>query len=227
MGAALDKSNRDIVYSLCQYGEDDIWTWGKDVGGNSWRTTGDIQDTWSSVANIGFAQDGHEKFAGPGHWNDPDMLVVGRVGWGNPHASRLTPVEQVTHLTLWSLLSAPLLTGCDLSRLDPFTIALLTNDEVLAVDQDPLGKPAGRKFKSGSIEIWSRPLADGTTAAGLFNRGSGPSEITARWSDLGLAGQQPVRDLQQQRTVGIISDSFTATVPRHGAVLLKIGKPME
>ncbi len=226
MGAALDKSSRDIIYSLCQYGEDDVWTWGSKVNGNSWRTTGDIQDTWSSVANIGFAQSGHEKFAGPGHWNDPDMLVVGRVGWGNPHPSRLTPAEQVTHITLWSLLSAPLLTGCDLSQLDPFTIALLTNDEVLAVDQDPLGKPAGRKMKSGSIEIWARPLVDSTTAVGLFNRGSGPTEITVNWSDLGLHGPLAVRDLWQQRDIGVFK-SFTVTVPRHAAVLLKIGKPAD
>src|SRR5436853_4679142 len=106
MGSALDASGRDIVYSLCQYGMGNVWTWGAETGGNLWRTTGDITDTWGSMSGIGFGQNGHEKYAGPGHWNDPDMLVVGRVGWGNPHPSRLTPNEQITHITLWSLLSA-------------------------------------------------------------------------------------------------------------------------
>ena len=150
MRGALDKSGRDIVYSLCQYGMGDVWKWGAEVGGNCWRTTGDISDSWGSMSGIGFSQDGHEKYAGPGHWNDPDMLVVGKVGWGSPHPTKLTPDEQLTHITLWSLLSAPLLIGCDMSQLDPFTTALLSNDEVLAVDQDSLGKPAGRKAKEGS-----------------------------------------------------------------------------
>jgi alpha-galactosidase len=167
MQKALDTSSRDIVYSMCQYGDGDVWKWGEEVGGNTWRTTGDIQDTWSSMANIGFAQNGHEKFAGPGHWNDPDMLVVGMVGWGKPHPSRLTPDEQVTHITLWSLLSAPLLVGCDMSKLDSFTTSLLTNDEVLAVDQDPLGKPAGRR--ATDYEVWARPLSDGTVAKKVSN----------------------------------------------------------
>jgi alpha-galactosidase len=225
MRAALDRSSRDIVYSMCQYGDEDVWTWGQSVGGNCWRTTGDIQDTWNSMANIGFSQDGHEKYAGPGHWNDPDMLVVGVVGWGNTHPSRLTPTEQQTHITLWSLLSAPLLMGCDLSKLDPFTIALLSNDEVLSIDQDPLGKPAGRKAKQGSNEVWSRALSDGTIAVGLFNRGSNPAEVTVRWDEIGAHGKQPIRDLWQQKDVGEFADSYTATVPRHGAVLIKIGKP--
>ena len=132
------------------------------------------------------------------------MLVVGKVGWGNPHPTKLTPNEQVTHITLWSLLSAPLLIGCDMSQLDPFTTALLGNDEVLAVDQDPLGKPAGRKAKDGQLEVWARPLSDGTTAVGLFNRGSAPAEVTAHWTDLGLSGEQPVRDLWQQKDLGSI-----------------------
>src|SRR5205814_3151410 len=150
MRAALDKVSRDIVFSLCQYGAGNVWEWGADIGGNLWRTTGDITDTWPSMSGIGFAQGGHETYAGPGHWNDPDMLVVGKVGWGpNIHPTRLTPNEQLTHISLWCLQSAPLLLGCDLSQLDSFTRALMTNDEVLDVNQDPLGKPAGRKAKDG------------------------------------------------------------------------------
>jgi alpha-galactosidase len=223
--SALDASSRDIVYSLCQYGMGNVWEWGAAVGGNCWRTTGDITDTWHSLESIGFNQNGHERYAGPGHWNDPDMLVVGRLGWGpNIHPTRLTPNEQVTHITLWSLLSSPLLTGCDLNQLDRFTTALLTNDEVLDVNQDPLGRPAGRKSQVGQVEVWARPLWDGALAVGLFNRGPEPAPVTARWGDLGLSGREPVRDLWQQKDLGGAAGSYTATVPRHGAVLLKIGR---
>jgi len=226
MRAALDKIDRDIVYSLCQYGMGNVWEWGAEVGGNLWRTTGDITDTWASLAGIGFNQSGHEKDAGPGHWNDPDMLVVGRVGWGpNIHPSRLTPNEQITHITLWSLQAAPLLVGCDMSQMDKFTIDLLGNDEVIEVDQDPLGKPAGRRAREGRLEVWARPLWDGTLAVGLFNRGHEATKVTAKWSDLGVKGSQPVRDLWQQKDLGNFTDAFSTTVPQHGAVLVKIGRP--
>jgi alpha-galactosidase len=227
MRSAMDASSRDIVYSLCQYGMGNVWEWGAspEIGGNCWRTTGDINDSWNSVRSIGFSQDGHEKYAGPGHWNDPDMLVVGVLGWGNPHPTRLKPNEQITHITLWSLLSAPLLIGCDMTRLDAFTTNLLGNDEVIAIDQDPLGKPAGRKAEAGNTQVWARPLADGTIAVGLFNTGSKPAQVTAKWSDLGISGEQTVRDLWQQKDLGAFPDSFAATVPTHGAVLVKIGMP--
>ena len=141
MKRAIRSVNRDIHYSLCQYGMGKVWEWGTEVDGNSWRTTGDIEDTWESMTGIGFSQGKCSPYAAPGHWNDPDMLVVGWVGWGPAlHCTRLTPDEQYTHITLWCLLSSPLLIGCDLSQLDPFTLNLLTNDEVLAVNQDPLGK---------------------------------------------------------------------------------------
>lgn len=225
MQAALAASGRDIVYSLCQYGMGDVWKWGAAVGGNCWRTTGDITDTWGSLYSIYTSQDGHEKYAGPGHWNDPDMLIVGRVGWGNPHPSRLTPNEQITHISLWCLLSAPLLIGCDMSQLDPFTVALLSNDEVLAVDQDPLGQPAGRVWKEEAKEVWARPLADSTKAVGLVNGGALPVAIAVNWSDLGLKGRQQVRDLWLHRNVGRYGDRYTVEVPAHGTVLLKIGRP--
>lgn len=224
MRMALDKCGRDIVFSLCQYGMDNVWEWGAKVGGNCWRTTGDIGDTWSSMSSIGFSQAGHEKYAGPGHWNDPDMLVVGKVGWGpNLRPSRLTHNEQITHITLWSLLAAPLLIGCDLSDMDQFTIDLLSNDEVIAVNQDPLGRQAGRVSKDGMLEVWARPLFDGTKAVGLFNRGTESKKVTAKWSLLGLRGPQRVRDLWRKKNVGECNGSYTATVPPHGAVLVKIG----
>jgi alpha-galactosidase len=224
----LKTLDRDIVFSLCQYGWGNVWEWGNEVGGHLWRMTGDITDTWPSMAGIGFAQTGREKFAGPGGWNDTDMLVVGKVGWGRElRDSRLTANEQLTHISLWSLQAAPLLIGADLSQIDAFTVDLLGNSEVLAVNQDPLGRPAGRVSGDGWFEVWARPLADGTTAVGLFNRSPEAAPVVARWSDLKLTGAQPVRDLWQQKDLGTSSDQLTATVPRHGVVLVKIGRPRQ
>ena len=224
MRQALDASGRDIVFSFCQYGMDQVWEWGAQTGGNLWRTTGDIKDTWWSLADIAFRQPEISKWAGPGHWNDPDMLVVGQVGWGPTlHPSKLTRNEQILHLTAWSLLAAPLLIGCDLARLDEFTLALLTNDEVLDVDQDPLGVAATRRAGTEDWEVWARPLADGTTAVGLFNKGYDRMEITAAWNDLGLTGKLAVRDCWLGKDLGEFAGSFTASVPTHGAMLLRIG----
>jgi alpha-galactosidase len=220
--AALDKAPRDIVFSLCQYGMGDVWQWGAEVGGNCWRTTGDITDTWGSMSGIGFGQDGHEKFAGPGHWNDPDMLVVGKVGWGNLHPTKLTPNEQYTHISLWCLLCSPLLIGCDMAQLDPFTFNLLTNDEVLEVSQDPLGKQAARVAKDGETEVWAKKLEDGSLAVGLFNRGPAEAGVAVSWKDLGIGGPQRVRDLWRQKDVGVSDGSFATQVARHGAVLVRL-----
>jgi alpha-galactosidase len=222
MDAALRGLDRDIVFSLCQYGMGNVWEWGPEVGGNCWRTTGDIGDSWSSMAGIGFAQNGHEKYAGPGHWNDPDMLVVGKVGWGNLHPTHLTPNEQYTHVSLWCLLSAPLLIGADMSQLDAFTFNLLSNDEVLEVNQDALGKQAARVVKNGETEVWARKMADGSMAVGLFNRAEMPMEVKANWEDLGLTGKHRVRDLWRQKDAGEIETSFSASVPRHGVCLVRV-----
>ncbi len=225
MRAALDKVDRDIVFSFCQYGMADVWKWGAKTGGNLWRVTGDINDSWPSVVNNGFSQSSHAKYAGPGHWNDPDMLVVGWVGWGHPHPSHLTPNEQITHISLWCLESAPLLMGCDLTKLNRFTLALLTNDEALAINQDPLGKVASRVEQTPFTQVWARPLYDGTHAVGLFNLGPLDAPVTVHWSALGIKGRQPVRDLWLHKNVGVYDGSYTVKVPAHGAVLLKIGHP--
>jgi alpha-galactosidase len=223
MGEALRQQPRDIIYSLCQYGMNDVWEWGAEVGGNSWRTTYDITDTWGSMSGIGFSQAGHEKYAGPGHFNDPDMLVVGKVGWGpRLRDTRLSPNEQYTHISLWCLLASPLLIGCDMTQLDEFTLNLLTNDEVLAVNQDPLGKQVARIVQDGPVEIWAKDMEDGSKAVGLFNRGTPEQTITVKWSDLGLSGQQTVRDLWQQKDLGRFKDQFQAKVDRHNVVLVKI-----
>jgi alpha-galactosidase len=222
MQDALAKQPRDILYSLCQYGMGNVWEWGTEVGGNSWRTTQDINDSWSSMANIGFNQAGHEKYAGPGHFNDPDMLVIGKLGWGRLRPTKLTPNEQYTHISLWCLLASPLLIGCDMTQLDEFTLGLLTNDEVLDVNQDPLGRQASRVAQIETLEVWAKDLEDGSKAVGLFNRGSGEKTVTANWADLGLSGKQTVRDLWRQKDLGSVAGSFEAKVGRHGVMLVRI-----
>jgi alpha-galactosidase len=240
MHTALEKAPRDIVYSLCQYGMGNVWEWGAEVGGNCWRTTDDINDAWSSMSQIGFSQAGHEKFAGPGHWNDPDMLVVGLVGWGpDLHPSRLTADEQYTHISLWSLLAAPLLIGCDLSRLDEFTLNLLTNDEVIDINQDPLGKQAYRIYSGEGKEIWAKEMEDGSRAVGLFftdNRDrktpadyfdwslSEKTGIGFNASDIGITGKFSVRDVWRQKDLGEFDTHFETEVPYHGVVLLNVSK---
>ena len=225
--AALNDIDRDMVYSLCQYGAGNVWEWGSDpdIRGNLWRMTGDIRDSWASMAGIGFQQTGREKYAGPGHWNDTDMLVVGVVGWSQgSRPTNLTPNEQLTHISLWALQAAPMLIGADLSKIDEWTTNVLGNREVLAVNQDVLGKPAGRLSSDGWIDVWARPLEDGSMAVGLFNRSPEAAAMTVKFSDLGLSGAHQVRDLWQQKNLGTARDQFSATVPRHGAVLVKIGK---
>ena len=223
--AALDQVPRDIIYSLCQYGWGNVWEWGAEPGiaGNSWRTTGDITDTWYSMAGIGFQQVGLSRHAGPGHWNDPDMLVIGKVGWGpRLRDTNLTPNEQYVHITLWTLLASPLLLGNDLTQIDDFELNLVSNDEVLAVHQDPLGRAADRVSRQDESEVWARPLADGSVAVGLFNRDEMDMRVSVQWSELGLTGRQQVRDLWRQRDLGVFDGGFSSVVPRHGTLLVKV-----
>ncbi len=229
---ALDQTDRDIVFSLCQYGMADVWKWASRddpaqyVGGNLWRTTGDITDTWSSLSKIGFSQPRLSSFASPGHWNDPDMLIVGNLGWGeHPRPTRLKPIEQQTHITIWCMLSAPLLIGCDLGKLDDFTRDLLCNDEVLEIDQDPLAKPASVVRKDGDIEIWSRPLWDGTQALAVFNRGMNESSTKITWKDLARNDREPVRNLWRHSDYPGTREGIDVILPAHGSVLFKVGKP--
>lgn len=218
----LDEVDRDIVYSLCQYGMGDVWEWGAEVGGDLWRTTGDVTDTWESMSGIGFSQVANAPYARPGNWNDPDMLVVGWVGWGpRLRPTRLTPDEQYTHISLWCLLSAPLLIGCDLTRLDDFTLNLLTNDEVLAIDQDPLGRQATPRLDRDSIQIWTKPLANGSTAVGVFNLSSAARKVRFNLEEIGLSAQVSFRDLWRQRPAGTFSGEASFDIPRHGVVLLR------
>jgi alpha-galactosidase len=222
MGDALRATQRDITYSLSNSAPfDQASEWAK--LSNSWRTTGDINDSWKSLSGIGFNQERWTQFAGPGHWNDPDMLVVGKVGWGPKlHDSKLTSDEQYTHISLWCLLSAPLLIGCDIASMDEFTLGLLTNDEVLEIDQDALGKQGHRVGGQENLDVYAKPLEDGTIAVGLFNRGEAEAKITASWTDLGVKGKQRVRDLWRQKDLGNFSDKFESTVSPHGVVFFRL-----
>lgn len=223
MRTCLDKEHRDIVYSLCQYGMGNSWQWAEAIGGNCWRTNDDINDSWGSLHSIYESQNGRNVYAGPGHWNDPDMLVVGTVGWGNTHPSKLTQNEQILHISMWCMLSSPLIVGCDLSSLDPFTKAILTNDEAIAIDQDPLGKSASMitPDRDGG-EVWARPLSDGSKAVALVNPYAWQTRVGVRWSELGLSKPQSVRDLWLHKDLGTFDTRYFATVPAHGCVLLDV-----
>jgi len=214
MRDALRSTGRPIVYSLCQYGVDDVWEWGASVGGNLWRTTGDINDTYTRMADIGFNQIGIAQYAGPGHWNDPDMLEVGNGG--------MTTDEYRTHMSLWAILAAPLLAGNDLATMTPETQAMLTNHDVIAVDQDKLGKQGDRVDANGPIEIWAKPLADGSKAVGIFNRQATPLTAHVDFSRAGFTGAVKARDLWLHKDLGSISSPYTVTVPGHGVLMLRV-----
>ena len=218
----LREQPRDIFYSLCQYGMADVWEWGRFVDANSWRTTGDITDTWRSMYDIGFRkQAGLAPYAAPGHWNDPDMLIVGKVGWSsNLRDSRLTPDEQYTHITLWTLLASNMLIGCDIAQMDDFTIGLLCNNEVNAINQDILGKQADRISKVGDIEVWARPLSDGGQAIGIFNVGSEDQQVDIKKLAPNAAAGGTIRDLWRQKN--LTADELKCTIPSHGCKYIKV-----
>ena len=231
ISSLLAKQPRDIILNLCQYGMGNVWEWGKEVGGQSWRTAGDLGGSFEEIGKALF-RDGFDVYAdkelhrygGPGGWNDPDYLLLGYLSnWkGRTVPTPLTPNEQYTHVSLWSLIAAPLIFSGDITRLDDFTLSLLCNDEVIEVDQDPLGKPGRRMVRQGTSEVWARQLEDGSLAVGLFNRGESEAEIAARWADLGIRGPQKVRDLWRQQDLGVVNDRFGAKVGRHGVVLVRL-----
>jgi len=231
VSSVIKKQKRDIILNLCQYGMGDVWKWGKQVGGNSWRTAGDLGGSFEGIGTALFrdgfdvySKDSLHLYGGPGGWNDPDYLLLGYLSnWkGQTVPTPLTPNEQYTHVSLWSLVAAPMIFSGDITRLDEFTLSLLTNDEIIEVDQDPLGKPGYRVSKSGDTEVWIRLLEDGSKAVGLFNRGEKETKVTALWSDLGVTGKQKIRDLWRQKDIGSFNDKYAATVPRHGVIMLRL-----
>ncbi len=228
MRDALDATGRPIVFSICEWGTSKPWLWAGKVG-NLWRTTGDIQDRWEGkekwggvvCCNYGVLaildeQNGLESYAGPGHWNDPDMLEVGNGG--------MTDTEYRSHFSLWAMLAAPLMAGNDIRSMTPATREILTNKEVIAVDQDPLGRQGRRVRKDGDLEIWARPLADGSRAVILLNRSGAEKEITANWTDIGYPAhlRATVRDLWQHKDLGQFTGKFSTNVPSHGVAMITV-----
>ncbi len=231
MGGLLRQQDRDIVLNMCQYGMGNVWTWGKEAGGQSWRTGGDLGGNFDAIPQALY-YDGFDiytdnelyKFGGPGGWNDPDYLLLGYLSnWRNTQApTPLTPSEQYTHVSLWALVAAPLIFSGDMTRLDKFTLNLLCNDEVIDIDQDPLGKPGRRVAVDGGLEVWARDLEDGSKAVGLFNRDEMAATVQVNWSDLGLEGRHSVRDVWRQKNLGTYGKGFKTKVRRHGAVLIRV-----
>ena len=229
MRDAILNSGRDIVYSLSNsapYNLAEKWV----ELANLWRTTGDIIDRWVRVARLGFSQNKWAKYAGPGHWNDPDMLQIGNTA--HPHKpsdffpTHLTPDEQYSQMSLWCLLCSPLLLSCDIASIDEFTFNLLTNDEVIEVNQDPLGEQARRIVNKSipNFEVWAKNMEDGTKVVGLFNRSRRENNLYVKWSELGISGDYIVRDLWRQKNWGIYNGGFASKVPGHGVILLRFKK---
>lgn len=226
---ALRAYKHDVVYSLSNsspYADAPVF----EKFANVWRTTGDIKDSWDRVVSLGFSQMKWAPFCGPGHWSDPDMLVVGILSCGSKlHFTKLTADEQYSHISLWSLLSSPLLIGCDMAQMDDFTLNLFTNDEVIEVNQDPLGKMAMPILEKGDGIVYEKTLEDGSLAVGFFNKGLVSIEMAVTWGNLGVRGKQTVRDLWRQKDLGEFEKEFKTTVIPHGVVFVKIypGNPKE
>jgi len=221
----LLQQDRDIVFNLCQYGMGDVWTWGEEVGGHCWRTAGDLGFELTRYHAVALRNAEHHPYAHPGAWNDPDYLQIGYVGdastIGEPAPYPLTPSEQYSYMSLWCIMAAPLVYSGDMTRLDPFTLNVLCNPEVIDVDQDPLGKQGYPVFSAGEMEVWTKPLEDGSLAVGVFNTAELKQTCTLRWTDAGLAGKQNLRDLWRQQDLGIFEESYTAEIPRHGVCFLR------
>jgi alpha-galactosidase len=214
MHQAILKTGRPMVFSLCQYGLGEVWEWAPQTGGNMWRTSNDINDTYERMMSIADRQSGLSRFAGPGHWNDPDFLEVGNSG--------MTFEEQKSHFSLWALMAAPLMAGNDLTNMSEQTKSILLNRDVITVDQDPLGKAGDRVWQQGPLEVWARPLSGGALAVGLFNQLTSATHMTVNLADLGIHGDAEAEDLWAHNNVGVLHESYTAVVPGHGVVMLRL-----
>jgi alpha-galactosidase len=216
MGDALKATGRPILYSLCQYGVDQPWKWGPSVGASMWRTTDDIDDSYGRMIAIGFSQAGLSKYAGPGHWNDPDMLEVGN--------GKMTEDEYKTHMSLWVLLAAPLLAGNDLSKMTETDKSILMNKEAIAIDQDSLGKQGDRLYESADLDVWTKPLSGGRVAVGLFNRSWSVRDVSVDLAMIGFKNGATIRDVWKQADVGHKSGVYSQSLPKHGSALLIVSK---
>lgn len=216
MGDALKATGRPILYSLCQYGVDQPWKWGPGLGANMWRTTDDINDSYGRMITIGFSQAGLSKYAGPGHWNDPDMLEVGN--------GKMTEDEYKTHMSLWVILAAPLLAGNDLSKMTDTDKSILMNKDAIAIDQDSLGKQGDRLYESGDLDVWTKPLSGGRVAVGLFNRSWSVRDVSVNLAEIGFRSGGNVRDVWEKKDMGHLSGNVVRRLPKHGAALLIVSR---
>jgi alpha-galactosidase len=231
MGDILEELDRNIVLNLCQYGRGDVWKWGAEVGGQCWRTTGDLGrqkgDRLPGFYRIGLSNAQHYEYAGPGGWNDPDYILIGSVGTpfnkdAPPQPTALTASEQYSYMSMWSLMAAPLVFSGDMRELDDFTLNVLCNAEVIDVNQDPLGKQARIVRQDDNDLVLAKPMEDGSVAVGLFNLGDTEKQIAASWQELGLKGRYRVRDLWRQKDVRDTTGKISMAVGRHGVMLVRL-----
>lgn len=229
MGRLLKEQDRDILLNLCQYGKGNVWEWGAEVGGQSWRTAGDLGFSLNRIFEVALNNAEHAAWQKPGAWNDPDYIQIGWIGNargnGLPKKCPLTPTEQYSFMSLWCLMSAPLFYSGDLTKLDDFTLNVLCNPEVIAIDQDPLGQCARVIFIGADQFLMIKDLENGDHAIGLCNGSDATADMTATWSACGLPDGQHVRDLWREMDLGVYTNSFTARVPAHGVILVRLGKP--
>ena len=221
MGRALRESGRDIVHSICEYGVENVASWGAAALGQCWRTTGDKFDFWEDVATAMATHENLWRYAGPGAWNDADMMLIGSTHWSGHRGTRLTPNEQFTHVSMWAMWAAPMMIGCDLRGVDPFTLSLITNDEVLDISQDELGAAAAKIQGGDDWACWARPLADGSIAAALVNLSPYPQEVLFCLKKAGMVGTWMVRDVWRQRNAGNATGGYRAQVPGHATQLVR------
>jgi alpha-galactosidase len=228
MGTILKSLDRDIVYNLCQYGMGDVWKWGGDVDAHCWRTSGDLGFELDKIYEVALRNSGFREYSKPGQWNDPDYIQIGWIGnagkMGVPELTSMPADMQYAYMSLWCLMASPLIYSGDMSKLDPFTISVLCNADVIEVNQDPLGE-CGLVIKHDhDCFLMVKNLEDGSKAVGLFNRGKNSAEVTVNWDELQLKGNVAVRDLWRQKELGELNGKFSAQVPAHGVVMVKIGK---
>jgi alpha-galactosidase len=231
MSGILKEQDRDIVFNMCQYGQGDVWKWGREAGGNSWRTSDDVGAVKGGALpgfyQVGIANAALSAYAGPGGWNDPDYILIGTVGDARNIAapSRLTSLtheEQYSYMSMWSLMAAPLIFSGDMSKLDEFTLNVLCNSEVIDIDQDTLGKQGVVVRKTEDDFVLKKTLDDGSLAVGMFNLSDEPRSLSVNWDELGLKGKQAVRDVWRQQNLGVSAENFSSQVAAHGVTLIRL-----
>jgi len=223
MGPIVKSLNRDVVFNLCQYGMGDVWKWGASVDGNAWRTAGDLGGELDKVFEVALRNAKLRQYSKPGEWNDPDYIQIGYIG-DKPELTKMPPSMQYAYMSLWCLMASPLFYSGDMSKLDAFTLNVLCNPDVIAVDQDPLGESAEVIMHAYGSFVMVKKLVDGSKAVGLFNRGKTPLKITTTWNELHLKGNQTIRDLWREKKLGTYNKNFSVVVPAQGVIMVQLNQ---